>query len=134
MQSDQRSAIRLGHRVKLLADDVYGGRLHWVWVPKIDHIDDELRIDVLEKVVAMVVLVHVAFDIGSLLHDQVCARRRRLRTVYLRLADKLATRSGHFSNLDRFAVVHADVAFRLPMVLILVKTVEVTRGIVQKHA
>ena len=70
-------------------------------VPQVDNIDDELRRDFLEQVVAVVVLVHVALHVCGLLEDQISLRRRRLGPIDLRLGHKLAAGRG-LGDLDRF--------------------------------
>ena len=59
--------------------------------------------------------------------------RSRLSTINLSLCDKLSARGRCIPDLDRFTVVKADVSFRLPLVLILIEPVKVSRCIVQKH-
>ena len=61
-------------------------------------------------------------------------RWSRLRTVHLRFTDEISARRDRLANLNGLAIVHANVAFRLPLTLILVKTIEIPGCIVQKHA
>ena len=101
-------------------------------VPQIGHVDDELWVHALEQVVSMVVLVHIAKDICRLLEEQVphiCG----LRPEDLRLHDELLP-GDHvgLAHLDGFLVVQADVALGLPLALILVKAVKVSRRVVEK--
>ena len=54
--------------------------------------------------------------------------------MHLSLADKLTARGGNFSDFNGLAVVHTYIALGLPLAFILVKPVEISRSIVQKHA
>lgn len=103
-------------------------------IPKIDYVDNKFWINIFEKIVSMVMLIYIAFHIRSFLQKQISVRWSRLTTVHLRLANKLTTWSDKFSNLNGFAVMHAYVTLRLPLAIILVKPVEISRRIVQKHA
>lgn len=71
VECDKRATFRLSHYVKLLFHNVDAGGLHGVWVPQVDGIDDELRWNILEQVVAVMMLIHVALHVGSLLEEQV---------------------------------------------------------------
>ena len=103
-------------------------------VPQVDDIDDELWVDILEQVVALVVLVHVSLDIRRLLQEEIALHRGRLGPVNLSLADECLPWRRILHNFNRLAVVQANIAFGLPLALILVEAVEVTRGIVEEDA
>ena len=67
-------------------------------VPKVDNVHHELRWDLLEQIVAMIVLVNVAFDISGLLQEQMKVRWCCLCPVHLSLADELTSRD-HLADL-----------------------------------
>ena len=102
-------------------------------VPEIDNINDELGRDFFEQIVAVMVLINVAFDIGGLLENQVVFTGRRLGPVDLSLVDELTTWGG-LRDLNSLGVVDAHVPFGLPLNVILVERIEVTRRVVKKHA
>lgn len=67
-------------------------------VPKVDNINDELRWDLLEQIVAMMVLINVTLDISGLLQEQMKVRGSSLCSVHLSLADELTSRD-HLADL-----------------------------------
>ena len=88
MHGNERPPVRLSHHVELLLDDVNLSGLNGVWVPQVDCIDYELRVDVLEQKVTLVVLAHVAFHVSCFLQEQVAVSvgRSSLCSVDLWLA------------------------------------------------
>ena len=87
MQCDQRASICLSHGVEFFPHDVDRGCLNRVRVPKVDDVDYEFWVNVLEQIVPVVMLVDIRFDIGGFLEEQVGVHRGRLRPVHLRLGD-----------------------------------------------
>ena len=77
--------------------------------------------------------VYVAQNIWSLLEEESLRRLGNAGSVDLRFADQVTTR-GRLANLQRFWIVHTNVALGFPLVVILVKAIEVARSIVQKDA
>ena len=134
MQRNEWTSIWLCHLVKLLSNYVNRSCLNGVRVPKIYDIYNKFRIDILEKIVSMVMLVYVTLYIWGFLEEEISVRWSRLWTVHLSLADKLTARGGNFSDFNGLAVVHTYIALGLPLAFILVKPVEISRSIVQKHA
>ena len=73
--------------------------LDGVWVPEIRCINDELRRNPLEQIVASVVFVNVTSRISGLLEEEMGVRWRLFRPVNASLADKLSpTRSRRLTN------------------------------------
>ena len=83
-------------------------------VPEIDNINNELRRDFFEQIVAVMVLINVAFDISGFLEDQVVFTGCRLGPVDLSLVDELAAWGG-LRDLNGLGVMDAHVPFRLPL-------------------
>ena len=98
VQGYQRAAIRLSHDVKLFFDDVDACSPDRVRVPKVDNVNYELRWDLLEQIVAMMVLINVTLDISGLLQEQVKVCWCCLCPVHLSLADELTSRD-HLADL-----------------------------------
>ena len=67
-------------------------------VPKVYNVHHELRWDLLEQIVAMMVLINVTLDISGLLQEQMKVRWRCLCSVHLSLADELTSRD-HLADL-----------------------------------
>ena len=105
-------------------------------VPQIVNIHHELRLDVPEQIVAMVMFVNVAFNVCSFLKEKVGIRCNCLSSIDLSLADQFSAAFTvswvSHDDLERLGVMHANVAFRTPLTLILVEIIEVTGGVVKE--
>jgi hypothetical protein len=132
VESNEGRAVGLRHDVVIFFYDVDASGLDGVRVPQVDDIDDELGSQVVEEVVAVVMLVDVALDIRGLLEEQVGVRRCRLRPVLLGLGDEGAS-GHHLGHLDGLTVMHPYVALGLPLRFILVESVEVPCCVVEEH-
>ena len=99
MQGNHRAPVRLSHGAIAFLDDVDARGLDGVWVPEVRCINDELRRNPLEQIVASVVLVNVTSRISGLLEEEMGVRWRLFRPVNASLADKLSpTRSRRLTN------------------------------------